>query len=76
MLPASGKGPAEDIEGARVAIRRMTSTGREARLFWRLRAVVLRAMSEGALRNSRVQVISVDVPSVEPSSTTISSHSP
>jgi ABC-2 type transport system permease protein len=58
-MSASVKALAEEAGGSRAASRRLTSTWREARLFWCLRAVVLRAMSEGALRNSRVQVISV-----------------
>mgnify|MGYP006966888860 CR=1 FL=1 len=59
MAPSNGKDQTRESDGARVVDRRLTSTGREARLFWRLRAIVLRAMSEGALRDSRVQVTSV-----------------
>ncbi len=42
---------------------RLTSSGREARLFWRLRWGVLRSITRIALRSSRVQVISVTVAS-------------
>jgi len=64
MVSASGSAPAKDSDGSQVVSWQLTSTGREARLFWRLRAAVLRAMSEGALRNARVQVISVVLASV------------
>ncbi len=43
---------------------RLTSTSREARAFWRLRLNVLRALSEGTLRQARVQATSVVLASV------------
>jgi len=56
---ASHSGPAQAPEEGRIADVRLNSPGREARLFWRLRASILGALSAGALRHARVQVISV-----------------
>lgn len=59
MVSTSGNASAEDGASLPLDGGQLTSRGREARVFWRLRANILRAMSAGALKNARVQVMSV-----------------
>ena len=48
MVSTSPGATANGPDGSQVVRGQLTSNGREARLFWRLRGAVLRAMSDGA----------------------------
>ena len=64
MASADHSATATALDDTPSTDHRLTSTVREARLFWHLRTTVLRAMSAGALRNARVQAASIVLASV------------